>query len=77
MNQGKKKFSDLSPLGKTFVILAVTIDVALFLAAQIDIYRRKPEEIRGRKGLWIGLCFLNFLGPLSYFKFGRKRPLGS
>ncbi|MFJ2619538.1 PLDc N-terminal domain-containing protein [Glutamicibacter sp. NPDC087344] len=74
MARSKKKFSQLSPVARTAAIVAGTLEVLLFAAAQIDIYRRKPEQINGSKGLWVGLCFINFLGPLSYFSFGRKKP---
>ena len=74
MARTKKKFSELSPAARTAAIVAGVIEVALFAAAQIDIYRRSPEQIRGSKGLWVGLCFINILGPLSYFRFGRKKP---
>ncbi|MGX1749612.1 PLDc N-terminal domain-containing protein [Glutamicibacter protophormiae] len=73
MARTKKKFSELPPFARTAVVVAGTIEIALFAAAQIDIYRRSPEQIRGRKGLWVGLCFVNTLGPLSYFSFGRKK----
>ena len=41
------------------------------LAALRDIRRRPSDEIRGPKLLWVLVSFVNFVGPLSYFKFGR------
>jgi hypothetical protein len=31
------------------------------------------EEIRGSKRVWTAIFFINFVGPVSYFLFGRKR----
>ena len=39
----------------------------------MDIYRRLAGEIRGNKELWTAAAFVNFVGPISYFVFGRKR----
>jgi hypothetical protein len=43
------------------------------LAALVDIYRHPREEIRGSKPWWTAASFVNFVGPVSYFLFGRKR----
>jgi hypothetical protein len=45
----------------------------LLAAALADIYRRPAEEIRGDKRLWAVVAFVNFVGPVSYFLFGRRR----
>jgi hypothetical protein len=41
--------------------------------ALVDIYRRPAGEIRGRKGVWVATAFVNYVGPISYFLFGRRR----
>lgn len=51
--------------------------LALLVAALLDIYRRPREEIRGSKVLWVLVSFVNFIGPSSYFLFGRKKPQGA
>jgi hypothetical protein len=45
----------------------------LLIAALIDIRRRPAKQIRGNKLLWTAAVFVNFIGPISYFVFGRKR----
>ena len=40
--------------------------------ALADIRRRPAAEIRGNKWIWTGVSFINFVGPISYFLFGRK-----
>ena len=47
--------------------------LALLAAAQRDISRRPAEQIRGPKALWRLATLVNFIGPGSYFAFGRKR----
>lgn len=42
-------------------------------AALVDIWRRPEEKIRGSKRLWALVAFVNFVGPIAYFSFGRKR----
>ena len=47
------------------------MQVTLFAAAQVDITKRNPEEIRGPKLLWRLICLINFIGPIIYFSIGR------
>jgi hypothetical protein len=69
----KKSWSDLSPAQQKATIAAGTVQVSLCIAALVDIRRRPAEQINGKKPMWVGLAFVNTLGPLAYFIFGRKR----
>lgn len=69
----KKRWSDLSDREKTSVLVGISVQVSLLLTALTDIYRRPAEEIRGNKALWVAVSFVNFVGPISYFLFGRRR----
>ena len=44
--------------------------------ALFDISRRPQDQIKGPKPLWVGISFINTIGPLAYFFFGRKRQSG-
>jgi hypothetical protein len=68
----KKKWKDLSPRQKRGIVLGGTVQIGLHSAALLDIYRRPKEQIRGDKRLWTLATFVNFVGPISYFLFGRK-----
>jgi hypothetical protein len=68
----KKKWNDLSHLQKRAIVVGGTVQIGLLLAALMDIYRRPTEQIRGDKRLWTLAVFVNFVGPISYFLFGRK-----
>jgi hypothetical protein len=55
------------------IVLSGLVQFALLAAALLDIRRRPADEINGSKLLWTGLAFVNFVGPIAYFIFGRKR----
>jgi hypothetical protein len=69
----KKQWNDLSPQKQLTISLVGLMQVALLGAALIDIRRRPAEQIKGSKKLWTLVAFINFIGPISYFVFGRKR----
>ena len=68
-----QRWSDLSDTQKTFLRLGALVQIGLLIAAQIDIRRRPADQIRGKKVFWTAAVFVNFIGPISYFVFGRKR----
>jgi hypothetical protein len=69
----KKRWSDLSPGQRRATVGAGLVELGLKIAAVVDLRRRPADEIRGSKPLWVALLFVNFVGPLAYFAFGRKR----
>jgi hypothetical protein len=68
----KKQWKDFSTATRVRVVVLGIVQVGLFIAALWDIRRRPAEAINGSKKLWYGLAFVNFVGPISYFLFGRK-----
>ena len=72
----KQRFSDLPPARKALVVATGIVQVTLFVAAQVDITRRSASELRGSKRLWRLLMFVNVVGPLAYFLWGRRRKRG-
>lgn len=70
----QKKWGDLSPAQKSSVVLLGIVQFTLLVAALIDIRKRSAEEITGGdKRIWIIAAFVNYVGPIVYFLFGRKR----
>ena len=69
----KKRWEDLSGAQKGAIVLTGVVQLGLLTAALVDIYRRPAEEIRGAKRLWTAAAFINYVGPISYFLFGRRR----
>lgn len=68
-----KKWDDLSARQKWAILLSIAVQLGLLAAALADIYRRPAGEIRGGKRLWTAAAFVNYVGPISYFLFGRRR----
>ena len=69
----KRSWSELTLPQKVGVVLGSATQLGLLTAALADIRRRPQEEIRGSKRVWAAAAFVNFVGPLSYFLFGRRR----
>jgi len=67
-----KRWSELTTSQRAAVVLLGTLQMALLAAALWDIHRRPEEEIRGSKRMWTAAAFVNFIGPIAYFLFGRK-----
>jgi hypothetical protein len=68
----QKHWQELTSSQKTVVILLGFLQFVLLIAALGDIRRRPAEQINGSKRLWTLATFVNFVGPLAYFIFGRK-----
>ncbi|WP_411375649.1 hypothetical protein ACLH0K_04545 [Arthrobacter sp. MPF02] len=68
----KKTWKEMSPASKAGTILVGIAQVSLLVTAQRDISRRPAELINGPKGAWRAAAFINFIGPVGYFTFGRK-----
>lgn len=72
-SRSKQRWSDLSTGQRTAVVGAGVLQLGLHLAALVDLRRRPAAQIRGSKRTWAVLSFVNFVGPLAYFAFGRRR----
>jgi len=68
-----KRWSDPSSAQKGAVVVSGMVQLGLLAAALVEIYRRPAGEIRGRKRLWAAVAFVNYVGPIAYFLFGRRR----
>ena len=67
----KQKFADLPPTQQRAIVVAGAVQLTLLAAALFDISRRPQDQIKGPKPLWVGISFINTIGPLAYFFFGR------
>lgn len=68
-----RTWESLTTKERTGALLAAAVQVTLLIAALRDLRRRPAAKVRGRKGIWAAVSFVNFIGPLSYFLLGRKR----
>jgi Phospholipase_D-nuclease N-terminal len=68
----RKRWSELSGRQRTGIVVAGVVQVSLSVATLVDLQRRPSTQIRGSKRLWTAAAFVNFVGPLAYFTFGRR-----
>jgi hypothetical protein len=72
MTNSHRTWRDLGPGARVAVIVGGAVQLGLLGAAQLDIKRRSAEELNGPRWLWISVSFINFVGPIAYFVFGRR-----
>jgi hypothetical protein len=71
----KKKWNELSPRARRFIIIGASFEGVLKVAALIDLVRRPAAQIRGTKARWAAaLVLINSVGavPIAYFLRGRR-----
>ena len=68
-----KHWNDMSDAEKTAILVAASVQISLAATAWIDLARRPKELVRGPKPMWAAAIAVNFVGPISYFAFGRRR----
>ena len=69
----KRKWTELTPIQQVTIAGVGLFQVLLLIGALVDLRRRPASQINGNKKLWTLAAFINFVGPISYFLFGRKR----
>ena len=68
-----RKWSELSNRQQALLLVAASVQVSLAVSAWADLADRPASEINGSKKRWAAIIAVNFVGPLSYFRWGRKR----
>lgn len=74
MAKRQQKWSELSPAERRLIVFAGSIQVGLAVTAWIDLFRRPATQVTGRKPWWAAAIAVNTIGPLAYFRWGRRRP---
>jgi hypothetical protein len=67
-----RRWDALPPAQKVLVMLLVSLQVSLAVSAWADLAERPAEEINGRKRTWAAVIAVSFIGPLLYFRRGRR-----
>lgn len=62
-----QSWRELSPVTRKLVFVLAGVEVALLVAAQIDLARRPAALVNGSKTGWRLLTLVNLVGPLAYF----------
>ena len=69
----RKKWSELSDRNRRLITVLGVIEGVLLVATLVDIRRRPADQIKGSKRMWTAIAFVNIIGPIAYFAFGRRR----
>jgi hypothetical protein len=68
----RKKWRELTTGQQMAIQVGAVLQITLLAAALWDMWHRPTDEINGDRRLWTLASFVNFVGPLAYFLFGRK-----
>ncbi|QCQ90268.1 PLDc N-terminal domain-containing protein [Rhodococcus sp. SGAir0479] len=68
-----KKWAELGTAQRAVVIALGAVQLSLAASAWADLATRSREEINGSKRTWAAVIAVNFVGPLSYFRWGRRK----
>jgi hypothetical protein len=68
-----RKWSELTDKQRALLLVAASVQVSLAVSAWADLADRPASEINGSKARWAAIIAVNFVGPLSYFRWGRRR----
>jgi hypothetical protein len=68
-----RRWADLSPGQRAGVVALGAVQVSLAIAAWTDLARRPARTVNGRKPVWAVVIAVNTVGPLAWFRWGRRR----
>ena len=68
-----RRWADLSPRQRAGVVALGAVQVSLAAAAWTDLARRPARTVNGPKPVWALVIAINIVGPLAWFRFGRRR----
>jgi hypothetical protein len=55
------------------ILTLASVQLSLAATAWTDLARRPARTVHGPKVLWALVIAVNVVGPLAYFRFGRRR----
>lgn len=68
-----RRWGDLTGRQQAVILVLSVTQLSLAAAAWADLATRSAPEVAGRKGVWAAVIAVNFVGPILYFRFGRRR----
>jgi hypothetical protein len=68
----RTRWADLTDRQRTIVLTLASIQLSLAATAWADLARQPADQVNGRKAVWAAIIAVNFVGPLSYFRWGRR-----
>lgn len=70
----RRRWRDLSPAQRTAALVLASVQLSLAATAWTDLARRPASGVNGPKPLWAAVVAVNVLGPVAYFRWGRRAP---
>jgi len=58
---------------RAWLLVAASVQLSLAATAWVNLAKRPAAEVSGPKAMWAAVIAVNFVGPLAYFAFGRRR----
>lgn len=68
----RQKWSDLSPAQQAAILTLASIQLSLAATAWADLAARPKSQVNGSKARWAWIIAVNFVGPVAYFRWGRR-----
>ncbi|HEX6517598.1 MAG TPA: PLDc N-terminal domain-containing protein [Nocardioidaceae bacterium] len=69
----RRRWADLSTTQRVALGLLAALQVSLAVSAWTDLARRPAAQVNGDKARWAAAIGVNFVGPLAYFRWGRRQ----
>ena len=69
----RRSWREMSSAQKAANIVLAVVESILTAWALLDIKNRPEGQINGKKRIWVMTSFIQPVGPIIYFIFGRKR----
>ena len=68
-----RKWKDLTPTQRATVAVLASVEMAMTVAAAVDLRRRPRQQVRGPKAFWWAAIFVQPVGPVAYLGWGRRQ----
>jgi hypothetical protein len=68
----RPRWQDLSDRQRFVILTLGSIQLSLAATAWADLATRAPAKVNGSKRVWALIIAINWVGPVSYFRWGRR-----
>ena len=68
-----RRWNELTGGQQAAVLTAAAVQLSLAATAWADLATRPAGQVNGSKARWAFLIGINVVGPLAYFRWGRRR----
>jgi hypothetical protein len=68
----RHRWQDLTSRQRALVVVLGSVQLSLAATAWADLATRPAEQVNGSKLRWALLIAVNWVGPLAWFRWGRR-----